>query len=122
MRSMSRKQWPWQQYTTFPMLPTQMELPPLSLRCGILAGSRKGCPPGFTRNPASSARSRRASRHQANSNMRILGIDPGLQATGFGVVDIDGQQLRYVASGPIRTPSLALGDMLAGLKILFDGI
>lgn len=33
--------------------------------------------------------------------MRILGIDPGLRRTGFGVVDADGMRLRYsVASGP----------------------
>src|SRR6218665_2425140 len=54
--------------------------------------------------------------------MRILGIDPGLQTTGFGVVDIDGHQLRYVASGTIRPPSLALGALPGRLKILFDGI
>jgi crossover junction endodeoxyribonuclease RuvC len=35
--------------------------------------------------------------------MRILGIDPGLQTTGFGVVDVDGHRLSYVASGTIRT-------------------
>ena len=34
--------------------------------------------------------------------MRILGIDPGLQTTGFGVVDADGHALRYVASGTIN--------------------
>ncbi|MCX8144735.1 MAG: crossover junction endodeoxyribonuclease RuvC [Azovibrio sp.] len=34
---------------------------------------------------------------------RILGIDPGLRVTGFGVIDKDGSQLRYVASGCIRT-------------------
>ena len=40
--------------------------------------------------------------------MRILGIDPGLQTTGFGVVDVDGQKLSYVASGTIRTTHLNL--------------
>lgn len=54
--------------------------------------------------------------------MRILGIDPGLQTTGFGVVDVDGHQLSYVASGTIRTTTLALGDLPGRLKILFDGI
>jgi len=34
---------------------------------------------------------------------RILGIDPGLRLTGFGVVDCDGRRLVYVASGVIRT-------------------
>jgi crossover junction endodeoxyribonuclease RuvC len=54
--------------------------------------------------------------------MRILGIDPGLQTTGFGVIDVHGQQLSYVASGTIRTTALALGDLPGRLKILFDGI
>ncbi|MBS0506500.1 MAG: crossover junction endodeoxyribonuclease RuvC [Proteobacteria bacterium] len=54
--------------------------------------------------------------------MRILGIDPGLQTTGFGVVDVDGQRLAYVASGTIRTTAVALGDLPGRLKILFDGI
>lgn len=34
---------------------------------------------------------------------RILGIDPGLRVTGFGVIDQEGQQLRYVASGCVRS-------------------
>lgn len=54
--------------------------------------------------------------------MRILGIDPGLQTTGFGVVDVEGQRLAYVASGTIRTTQLALGDLPGRLKVLFDGI
>lgn len=54
--------------------------------------------------------------------MRILGIDPGLQTTGFGVLDMDGHRLRYVASGTIRTTKLALGDLPGRLKVLFDGI
>lgn len=45
--------------------------------------------------------------------MRILGIDPGLRRTGFGVVDADGMRLRYVASGTIVVPpSLALSERL----------
>jgi crossover junction endodeoxyribonuclease RuvC len=54
--------------------------------------------------------------------MRILGIDPGLQTTGFGVVDADGPALRYVASGTITTRHLPTGDLPARLKVLFDGI
>jgi crossover junction endodeoxyribonuclease RuvC len=54
--------------------------------------------------------------------MRILGIDPGLQTTGFGVIDVDGAHLRYVASGTIRTTQLALGDLPGRLKTLYDGI
>ena len=54
--------------------------------------------------------------------MRILGIDPGLRTTGFGVLDVEGAALRYVASGVIQTSSEAQGDLPARLKVLFDGI
>ena len=54
--------------------------------------------------------------------MRILGIDPGLQTTGFGVVDADGHSLAYVASGTITTTHLPRGDLPGRLKVLFEGI
>ncbi|NDY92298.1 crossover junction endodeoxyribonuclease RuvC [Ideonella livida] len=54
---------------------------------------------------------------------RILGIDPGLACTGFGVVEQDGKRLHYVASGTIRTTSgVAQGDLPGRLKIIFDGV
>ena len=56
------------------------------------------------------------------TTMRILGIDPGLQTTGFGVIDVEGHALRYVASGTIKTTHLARGDLPARLKVLYDGI
>jgi len=37
------------------------------------------------------------------ATIRVLGIDPGSQRTGFGVLDATGSRLRYVASGVIRT-------------------
>ena len=54
--------------------------------------------------------------------MRILGIDPGLQTTGFGVIDADGPRLHYVASGTIKTAAAARGDLPARLKIIFEGV
>ena len=54
--------------------------------------------------------------------MRILGIDPGLRTTGFGVIDVDGSNLSYVASGTISTRHLDIGLLPARLKVLFDGI
>ena len=54
--------------------------------------------------------------------MRILGIDPGLRVTGFGVVDVDGPHLRYVASGTIKTTHLESKELPARLKVLFDGV
>jgi crossover junction endodeoxyribonuclease RuvC len=40
--------------------------------------------------------------------LRILGIDPGLNRTGYGVVEASGAQLRYVSAGVIRVPA---GDL-----------
>ena len=54
--------------------------------------------------------------------MRILGIDPGLQRTGFGVVEVDGARLRYVASGTISTLEVARGNLPARIKLIFDGV
>jgi len=52
--------------------------------------------------------------------MRILGIDPGLRTTGFGVVEQLQGQLRYVASGTIQTDAKA--SLPERLKTLYDGI
>jgi crossover junction endodeoxyribonuclease RuvC len=54
--------------------------------------------------------------------MRILGIDPGLQCTGFGVVDAESASLHYVASGTIQTSPRDGALLPERLKILFDGI
>lgn len=51
--------------------------------------------------------------------MRILGIDPGLRATGYGVIEQDGQRLSYVASGVVRTRD---GELPERIGILFAGI
>ena len=42
-------------------------------------------------------------RETKSASIRVLGIDPGSQRTGFGVVDAVGSRLTYVASGVIRT-------------------
>lgn len=36
--------------------------------------------------------------------MRILGIDPGLANSGFGIVDVDGRQLHAIEWGVVTTP------------------
>jgi crossover junction endodeoxyribonuclease RuvC len=54
--------------------------------------------------------------------MRILGIDPGLQRTGFGVIDAEGARLSYVASGTISTLEAPRGDLPGRLKIIFEGV
>ena len=37
------------------------------------------------------------------NTVRILGIDPGLRITGFGVIDKTGQKLAYVTSGCVKS-------------------
>ena len=54
--------------------------------------------------------------------MRILGIDPGLRTTGFGVIEVQGSKLDYVASGTIKTDTIASGQLPTRLKIIFDGV
>ena len=48
--------------------------------------------------------------------VRVLGIDPGSQCTGFGVLDAVGARLTYVASGVIRTEK---GDFAGRLCEIF---
>ena len=54
--------------------------------------------------------------------MRILGIDPGLQRTGFGLIEASGARLSYVASGTISTLEAPRGDLPLRLKIIFEGV
>ncbi|HVH79710.1 MAG TPA: crossover junction endodeoxyribonuclease RuvC [Stellaceae bacterium] len=48
--------------------------------------------------------------------MRILGLDPGLRHTGWGVIDVDGNRLTHVADGVVSAPTdLAFGERLVAL-------
>ena len=55
-----------------------------------------------------------------HSSMIILGIDPGLRTTGFGVIEKHGNKLRYIASGTIKTGSE--GALPPRLKVILRGI
>jgi crossover junction endodeoxyribonuclease RuvC len=52
--------------------------------------------------------------------LRILGIDPGLRITGFGVIEKRGGKLAYITSGCIKTGEG--GALPERLKIILDGI
>jgi crossover junction endodeoxyribonuclease RuvC len=52
--------------------------------------------------------------------MRILGVDPGLRRTGFGVIDITGSKLQYVSSGTIVVPSEA--SLPDRLHVILDNL
>jgi crossover junction endodeoxyribonuclease RuvC len=51
--------------------------------------------------------------------MRLLGIDPGLRVTGYGVIEKDGQRLTYIASGVIRTQD---GELPERIATIFAGV
>jgi len=53
-------------------------------------------------------------------NLRILGVDPGSRATGYGVIEKQGSRLNFVVCGVIR-----LGEKYSfneRLKVIFDGL
>ena len=47
--------------------------------------------------------------------MRVMGLDPGLRALGWGIVDVSGSKLRHVANGICRTKTGDLGPRLVSL-------
>lgn len=51
--------------------------------------------------------------------MIVLGIDPGSRTTGFGVIDVQGNKLKYIDCGCINTGN---GELPARLKVIFTEI
>ena len=47
--------------------------------------------------------------------MRVIGIDPGLRRTGWGVVDVDGTRLTHVANGVCESRGASLAERLCSL-------
>src|ERR1051326_4358979 len=48
--------------------------------------------------------------------MRVLGLDPGLRHTGWGVIDVAGSRLSHVADGVVHAPfDLPLSERLVAL-------
>lgn len=55
--------------------------------------------------------------------MRILGIDPGLQKTGWGIIEAEDNRLRFITCGTIKTDSeLTLPERLAQIDVGMQGI
>ena len=52
--------------------------------------------------------------------MRLIGLDPGLRNTGWGVVDVEGNRLTYVAHGTV-SPN-ANQDLAKRLRDLHEGL
>jgi crossover junction endodeoxyribonuclease RuvC len=55
-----------------------------------------------------------------SQTIRILGIDPGLRRTGWGVVDVAGSMLRFVAAGTVKSDDR--GELASRLRQLHDGL
>lgn len=52
--------------------------------------------------------------------MRLIGLDPGLRHTGWGVIEVSGTRLRFVACGAVDSDA---GDALAvRLSALYEGL
>ena len=52
--------------------------------------------------------------------MRILGIDPGTRITGYGIIDVEGNRLRHVDNGIVKTRSSE--PLPIRLKAIYDGL
>lgn len=54
--------------------------------------------------------------------MRVLGIDPGLRAMGWGVIEVNGSRLGHVANGVCRSGGGALADRLMAMHVALTQI
>jgi crossover junction endodeoxyribonuclease RuvC len=52
--------------------------------------------------------------------MRLLGLDPGLRLTGWGVIDVEGNRLRHVAHGVVKVA--ADRPLAVRLNEIFEGV
>lgn len=52
--------------------------------------------------------------------VRLIGLDPGLRCTGWGIIDVDGHHLRHVAHGQARSDGAE--PLHVRLCQLFDAI
>ena len=55
-----------------------------------------------------------------NPPIRILGVDPGLRLTGWGIIIVRGNALSFVAAGTVRAP--LDGQLALRLAALHDGL
>jgi crossover junction endodeoxyribonuclease RuvC len=56
----------------------------------------------------------------SGNSIRIIGIDPGLRRTGWGIVEAEGSRLSYVASGLVTSD--AEDDLAYRLRAIYEGL
>ena len=54
--------------------------------------------------------------------MRVIGIDPGLRRTGWGVVDVEGSRIRHVANGVCVSEGVELAARLCSLHVALTAV
>jgi crossover junction endodeoxyribonuclease RuvC len=54
--------------------------------------------------------------------MRVIGIDPGLRRTGWGVVDVEGARMRHVANGVCQSEGAELAVRLCSLHAALTAV
>lgn len=55
-----------------------------------------------------------------NKSIRILGLDPGLRFTGWGIVQLEGNRLKHIAHGVVKsTSTLSFGERL---RQIYEGV
>jgi crossover junction endodeoxyribonuclease RuvC len=59
-------------------------------------------------------------RSAIRTSIRILGIDPGLRRTGWGVIESDGNRLIFVACGSVETSDRA--PTAERLRVIHEGL
>lgn len=52
--------------------------------------------------------------------MHVLGVDPGSRITGYGILEVEGNQTHYVTSGCISTQKASLAERLADIAAGFE--
>jgi crossover junction endodeoxyribonuclease RuvC len=83
-------------------------------RCATLS------PSGLPLRPSCAYTGTRRERGPIRTMVRLLGVDPGLRFTGWGVIEVDGNRLRHVADGVIATDSAT--SVPERLKVLHDAL
>lgn len=58
----------------------------------------------------------------SRSSLRIIGVDPGLNLTGYGVVELSNGRAQLVEAGVIRLPRARGSNLPARLEALYDGL
>lgn len=55
--------------------------------------------------------------------MRVIGLDPGLRCTGWGVIEQSGSRLSHVANGTLRSDgALGLAERLVQLRVALEAV